>query len=212
MRNKRAGYVQESAKMKAVNTKKHAAKPRPKTDRRILRTRNALGDALVALMREKDFDDITVQEVLDRAGVGRATFYVHYRDKHDLFLSDVEDFLELICGALKRKNANPKRLLPVQEFFAHIREVRQFYEAVVRSGKMSDVRALAQGFFARSIEERLQAAGIEIEPSQRSAQASALAGAFFSLLDWWVDKGMKADPMEMDALFHRIAWQGLTGH
>lgn len=198
--------------MKAVKTKKHATKPRLKTDRRILRTRNALGDALVALMREKDFDDITVQEVLDRAGVGRATFYVHYRDKNDLFLSDVEDFLELICNGLKQKNANPKRILPVQEFFTHIREVRQFYEAVVRSGKMSDVRALAQVFFARSIEERLQAAGIEIAPPQRSAQAHALAGSFFSLLDWWVDKGMKTDPLEMDALFHRIAWQGLTGH
>lgn len=197
--------------IKAVKTKKTAAKTRPKTDRRILRTRNALGDALVALMREKNFDDITVQEVLDRAEVGRATFYVHYRDKHDLFLSDVEDFLELICGALKGKNANPKRLLPVQEFFTHIREVRQFYEAVVRSGKMNDVRALAQGVFARLIEERLQAAGLEIEARQRSAQAHALAGSFFSLLDWWLDKGMKADPQEMDALFHRIAWKGLTG-
>lgn len=197
--------------MKAVKTKKSAARAHPKIDRRILRTRDALGDALVALMREKEFDDITVQEVLDRAGVGRATFYVHYRDKHDLFLSDVEDFLDLICSALKRQNASPKRLLPVQEFFTHIREVRQFYEAVLKSGKMSDVRALAQGFFARSIEERLQAAGIEIAPQQRSAQAHALAGSFFSLLDWWVDKGMKADPVEMDALFHRIAWQGLTG-
>jgi len=48
----------------------------------------------MALMHEKNFDDITVQNVLDRAGVGRSTFYVHYRDKEDLFLSDVEDFLD----------------------------------------------------------------------------------------------------------------------
>lgn len=57
-----------------------------------MRTRDTLGDALVALMHEKNFDEITVQDLLDRAGVGRATFYVHYRDKQDLFLSDVEDF------------------------------------------------------------------------------------------------------------------------
>ena len=68
----------------------------PKLDRRVLHTRDTLGDALVELMKEKTFDDITVQDVLDRAGVGRSTFYAHYRDKQDLFLSDVEDFFELM--------------------------------------------------------------------------------------------------------------------
>jgi AcrR family transcriptional regulator len=198
--------------VKAKKTKKKAAKSHPKTDRRILRTRDTLGDALMALIQEKNFDEITVQDVLDRAGVGRSTFYVHYRDKDDLFMSDVEDFLELISSALKRQDASTKRLLPVQEFFTHVREVREFYAALVRSGKVNDVQALALGFFARSIEERLQMAGVEIEPVRRSAQAHALAGSFFSLLDWWIDKGMKADPKEMDDLFHRMAWSGLAVH
>src|SRR5580704_1761430 len=147
--NKRAPIVQEPINMKSVKaTSKEAraakaAKARPKTDRRILRTRNALGDALVALIQEKNFDEITVQDVLDRAQVGRSTFYVHYRDKQDLFLSDVEDFLASFSTALNRQGASPKRLLPVKEFFAHIREARDFYSAVVSSGKMNDVQALA---------------------------------------------------------------------
>jgi Transcriptional regulator C-terminal region len=98
----------------------------------------------------------------------------------------------------------------VQEFFTHIREAREFYAALVRSGKVNDVWALARGIFARSIEERLQMAGVDIEPLRRSAQAYALAGSFFSLLDWWIDKGMKADPKEMEDLFHRMAWKGLA--
>lgn len=142
--------------MKTEKTKNKTTKSRPKTDRRILRTRDTLGDALVALMHGKSFDEITVQDVLDRAGVGRSTFYVHYRDKDDLFLSDVEDFLEQVSGALKRQNASPKRLLPVREFFTHIRDAREFYAALVRSGKVNDVWALARGIFARSIEERLR--------------------------------------------------------
>jgi AcrR family transcriptional regulator len=190
--------------------KAELAMSRQKMDRRVLRTRDALGDALVALMQEKKFDDITVQDVLDRAGVGRSTFYVHYRDKDDLFLSDVEDFLERISGLLKRHGASTRRLLPVQEFFTHVREVREFYATLLRSGKVNDVQTLARGFFARSIEERLQTAGIAIEPMQRSAQAHALAGSFFSLLDWWIDKGMKPDPKEMDDLFHQLAWRGLS--
>src|SRR3954464_12204566 len=83
-----------------------------KMDRRISRTRDTLGDALVELIHEKTFDEITVQEVLDRAGVGRSTFYAHYRDKQDLFLSDVEDFLELMSGLLTRHNVSLKRVAP----------------------------------------------------------------------------------------------------
>ena len=190
-------------------TKNKPARHR-KTDRRILRTRDALGDALVALMREKRFHQITVQQVLNRAGVGRSTFYAHYRDKDDLFLSDVEDFFEQCARALQRQDASPKRLLPVREFFTHMRDVREFYAALVKSGKLNDVQALARGIFARSIEERLQLAGVKIDPQRRSAQAHALAGSFFSLLDWWIDKGMKPDPNEMDELFHRMAWSGLA--
>jgi hypothetical protein len=79
----------------------------------------------------------------------------------------------------------------------------------VRSGKINDVKALGHGFFARSMEERLASADVKLEPLERSAKAYALAGSFFSLLDWWMDKGMKADPKDMDALFHRMAWTGL---
>jgi AcrR family transcriptional regulator len=196
--------------VKTRKTKTRAGKTAPKTDRRVLRTRNALGDSLVALLQERDFEQITVQDVLDRAGVGRSTFYVHYRDKNDLFLSDVEDFFEMCSSLLSRNNSRPERLLPVQEVFTHIREMREFYAAVVRSGKINDVEILGRGFFARSIEERLQAAGLKMESVQRSAKAHALAGSFFSLFNWWVDKGMKADPKEMDTLFHQMAWKGLA--
>jgi AcrR family transcriptional regulator len=194
--------------MKARKTR--IAKTPRKTDRRIVRTRDILGDALTTLMQEKNFEEITVQDLLDRAGVGRSTFYVHYRDKQDLFLSDVEDFLELISNMLNRAGANHKRLLPVQEFLSHIRDARGFYEALVKSGKVNDVNALARGFFARSIDDRLQRAGVEIDPAQRAARAHALAGSFFALLDWWIDKGMKQDPKEIDALFHSMAWSGLA--
>ena len=51
---------------------------------------------------------------------------------------------------------------------------------------------------------------LPLDPISRSAHAHALAGCFFSLLDWWTDKGMKADPKEMDDLFHRMAWRGLV--
>jgi AcrR family transcriptional regulator len=183
---------------------------RDSTDRRILRSRDKLGDALVALIQERKFEDITVQDVLDRAGVGRSTFYVHFRDKEDLFISDVEEFLEIMSNGIKRHAPGSKRLLPVQEFLTHLQDMREFYLALVKSGKVKDVETLGRGIFARSIEERLRTAGVKMDTAERSARAHALAGSFFSLLEWWVDKGMKEDPRKMDEMFHRMAWKGLA--
>jgi AcrR family transcriptional regulator len=179
------------------------------TDRRILRTRDTLGDALIELIQEKSFDDITVQDVLDRAGVGRSTFYAHYTDKDDLLLSDIEDFFEMFSSFLTRRQAKHKRLAPVAEFFAHVADSHVLYASLVASGKMNDVKALGLGFFARSIEERLRLNGIDTEPVQLAAQAHALAGSLFALLDWWIDHGMKTSPQHMDDLFHSVAWNGM---
>jgi AcrR family transcriptional regulator len=185
------------------------AKIAAKIDRRVARTRNTLGDALVELMHEKRFEEITVQEVLNRAGVGRSTFYSHYRDKDDLFLSDVEDFFGMMGGLLTRYNVSPERVAPVAELFGHIAEVREFYLAVVAAEKVQDVIELGRGIFARSIEERLMLAKVEMEPIKLKAQSYALAGALFALLDWWIAHGMTEPPQAMDALFHRMVWSGM---
>ena len=77
-----------------------------KPDRRIRRTHERLGMALVTLIQEKPIDDVTVQDVLDRAAVGRSTFYLHFRDKDDLLLSQLEMFLETMSSALSQRNEN----------------------------------------------------------------------------------------------------------
>ena len=124
----------------------------PKIDRRVLHTRDALGDALIQLMQEKPFETITVQHVLDRAGIGRSTFYTHYRDKEDLFMSDVEEFWEGMSTLISRRVEASDRVAPVTELFAHLAESREFYAALVASGKIHDVLELGRGHFARGIE------------------------------------------------------------
>jgi len=126
-----------------------------KVDRRVRRTRDRLGDVLIELLLEKPFDEITVQEVLDRAEVSRSTFYAHYRDKNDLFLSDVDQFLEAMASLLIRSRDNSARLAPLAEFFDHISESRKLYGVLVESGRIYEVRELGEAHFARAIEERL---------------------------------------------------------
>lgn len=183
-----------------------------KTDARVRRTRDALGDALVALMQEKPFDTITVQEVLDRAQVSRSTFYSHYSDKDDLLMSDAEEFFEAISMALSAHRDKSERVFPVQEFFTHLSDVQPFFKALVKSGKYQENMELARGHFARGIERRLAELprGKSIPSNQLPAIAFTHAGALLSLLTWWLDRGMRESPAEMDELFHRLVWTGIS--
>ncbi len=177
-------------------------------DKRVVRTRDVLGDALVQLMHEKPFEEITVQQVLDRAGVSRSTFYTHYKDKNDLFLGDVDDFWQMMSTVLVRRGEKSDRVAAVRELFAHITDAREFYTALVASGKIHDVMDLGRGHFAREIEKKLKQlpqAG-EMTPERRAALAQMFAGALFSSLGWWVDRGMKESPAQMDDLFHEMVW------
>lgn len=191
----------------------HLAASTKKTDARVRRTRDALGDALVALMQEKPFDTITVQDVLDRAKVSRSTFYTHYSDKEDLLMSDAEEFFEAISTALSQARDKSDRVFPVQEFFAHLANVQPFFKALVKSGKFQENMELARGHFARGIERRLAELprGRSIPPNELQAIAFTHAGALMSLLTWWLDRGMRESPAEMDQLFHRMVWNGVSG-
>lgn len=186
--------------------------PKQKTDRRVRRTRDRLGDALIGIMREKSFDAITVQEVLDRAGVGRSTFYAHYRDKLDLFLGDLDEFLEAMATALSLGGDASRRVAPVREFFAHVAGERRLYDALVESGRMQDFLELAQGHFARGIEPRLAELPRPraVAHAHRAAHAHALAGSLLSLLTWWMALDAPAPPGEMDDIYHRLVWSGVN--
>jgi AcrR family transcriptional regulator len=185
----------------------------PALDRRVRRTRDRLGDALMALVVEKPFDTITVQDVLDRAGVARSTFYNHFRDTNDLFLSDSDDFLELMATRLSRAGEASDRLVAVRELFAHVGESRALYDALVAADRLQDFLDLARDHFARGIERRLAELprARHLPGERRPALAQGLAGALLSLLTWWIARPDPAPPEEMDDLFHALAWSGVEG-
>jgi len=188
------------------------AESKEKTDARVRRTRDALGDALITLMQEKPFDTITVQDVLDRAHVSRSTFYAHYSDKDDLLMSDADEFFEALSTALSAHGDKSDRVFPVAEFFTHLADVQPFYKALVKSGRFQENMELARGHFARGIERRLselpRARGIPA--NELAAIAFTHAGALLSLLAWWLDRGMREAPEQMDELFHRMVWNGVS--
>ena len=204
-RNERSNSQQHAGRGSQQN------KPRRKPDERARRTRERLGSAFVALIHEKPIEDVTVQDVLDRASVGRSTFYLHFRDKNDLLLSQLEKFLETMSTSLSVRKEMSRRVVPVAEMFTHIEKQRKLYRILADAGRLNDFFDLAQGYFARGIEDRLrESKGLpKIPQGELAARGCALAGSLLSLLRWWLDRGAKEPPDEMDELFHRMVWNGL---
>ena len=182
-----------------------------KPDARASRTRMLLGDALLRLIMEKPIEEVTVQEVLDRAGVGRSTFYLHFRDKNDLLLSQLERFLEHMSTVLIVNKEKSLRVAPVTEMFDHLEQQRKLYCILRDAGRLIDFFDLAQDYFARGIEQRLIDSGrlAKLSKSELTARANALAGSLLSLLRWWMDRIDKEPAAKMDEMFHRMVWNGL---
>jgi AcrR family transcriptional regulator len=208
------------AKMVRKPAKKTSGKP----DRRVLKTRDVLGDALVKLMHEKPFEEITVQHILDGARVSRSTFYTHFSDKNDLFLSDAEEFFERMASALSERGDKSRRLAPVREMFEHAAEWRPFLKALSEAGKLHDVMEIGQECFARGIERRIGEKGSELRTASYETRASMrhpgsrrtataisqmLAGSLMALLSWWLHAGQGLTAAEMDEMFHELAWGGI---
>jgi AcrR family transcriptional regulator len=149
--------------------------------------------------------------VLDRAAVGRSTFYLHFRDKNDLLLSQLEVFLETMSTALSVRQEVSDRVVPLAEMFAHVGGQRELYRILADAGRLGDFFDLAQTYFARGIEQRLRESNRLANMSQVDvgAHATALAGSLLSLLRWWLDRGARDPPAAMDRLFHRMVWNGL---
>jgi AcrR family transcriptional regulator len=114
-----------------------------KEDRRVQRTQRLLREALVALIREKGFEALSVQEIIDRANVGRATFYAHFDNKEDLLASGFDELRaslkERQKDALAHGSGIEERAFAFSHaMIAHVNDYRDVFRAMVgkRSGAM----------------------------------------------------------------------------
>src|SRR5262245_33232955 len=179
-------------------------------DRRQQRTRRQLSHALMELIKEKRFDDITVQNVIDRADVGRSTFYTHYRDKEDLLQQDWERFLDAFSDHFDWEKAGDDSFVPVAHLFHHLREAQSFYKGLVRSRKTDSLFKRGSTFLSTKIEEALIARADMVQQARVPTPilANFLAFELFSLLKWWLDHGMPETPERMDEIYHQLVNPG----
>lgn len=184
-------------------------------DRRVQRTRQLLHNALIALILEKGYDKITVQNIIDRANVGRSTFYAHYLDKEDLLESGLERLREELGQHLVGEDAvegSEWLLLPSLALFRHTGKHHDLYKAMI-GGKGIDlvVQTIDNALIAHA-EAHLQ----ELVAKGRRPSVpplvivTYLVGALRALLAWWLDNDMPYPPEQMHEMFRQMTTPGVS--
>jgi AcrR family transcriptional regulator len=183
-----------------------------RSDRRIQKTLQSLNDALISLLFEKNYDSIVVQEILDRANVGRSTFYMHFRDKDALLMKSVEN----LQGMLRRAQAAPlpptakpyDRLISFSlPMFEHSHGFRIIFQTLLRSQAgplvMQTIRRTIVDLISEESKKRT------IRRNKDSTISSEvlieyLAGTFISVLTWWVDSKSTLSPKSINQVFRAL--------
>ena len=175
-----------------------------KPDRRIQRTRHSLTHAMVELVTEKRFDDITVQNLIDRAEIGRSTFYSHFRDKEDLFQKNWEAFIDFCAQQINWDQVGKGSFMPIIFLFDHLKDVQPFYQGLVRSRKIDALFKSGTEQLSRQIAEALKARVKHVASIPIPVLANYLASELFVLLKWWLDERMPYSPERMDQIYHEL--------
>jgi AcrR family transcriptional regulator len=182
-----------------------------KADRRSQRTYSLVHSAFTELLSEKSYDEILVQDILDRAGIGRTTFYAHYFDKEDVLDSLTEQMLEMFTHQIARSTAR-QRVVPSLELFEHIyHSQNQHFRALMRSHASEPLWEAMQTALCQVIEPALSTLCAERRspPIPLPVVSQYLAGAFLTLLKWWVAADMPYPPEQMENIFQQLALPGV---
>jgi AcrR family transcriptional regulator len=180
------------------------------SDRRTQRTRQTLSLALIALVQEKRYETITVQDICERANVGRSTFYTHYQDKDDLLVSNFQQVMESLGGRVEWRDGQFS--FPVAPLFRHVQEHHHLYKALAWGGGFDVLLRAGQTQWRAQIEVYLAASlpPVYTPAIPLEVVTTYLAGALQTLLLWWLDQKMPYPPEHMDEMFQHLVMPGVN--
>ncbi len=176
-------------------------------DRRVQRTKQTLFTALMQLVDEKPFDKITVQEILERANVGRTTFYTHFQSKADLFLGSHEHIIAAISRSFFTETG-ALRPEPAPELFMFLemsQQSRDTYFYLTGGVEGEEIMRLLKERIAQHLEMQLRELFREEDSAiPFSVLAQQVASSIVSVAGWWMSKRSPYAPQEMVRMLHAM--------
>lgn len=179
-------------------------------DRRVERTQQLLEAALLSLIKEKEFDLITVQEIIDRANVGRATFYAHYENKEDLIESGFDGLLATLRerqrDARLRGGSRDDQLFAFsRHLLAHTDEHRNIFPAMASKRGGAFIQHLLRNLLIKIIRDDVKAAAPQRAQAPEEATVQFIAGGLFGLMMWWLASKKRLSVEEVNGIFRQLA-------
>jgi AcrR family transcriptional regulator len=183
-------------------------------DRRVRRTKKLLGEALIALALDKDFEEITIQEITDRADIGYRTFFRHYADKDELLLDvlgnirmemrefmgppPIEHFLNSHSQSADQISSDID--FRHIQFFQHVKDNQKLYRVLLFGN-----RNLLQPMKDFAIQEFKENFALQIEtPVPYEIVINHIISTMINLVRWWLEADMPYSPEEMGEYAFRL--------
>lgn len=160
-----------------------------KKDLRIVRTKKYLYEALMALLKEKTFEEIKVSDICEEALVNRSTFYSHYNDKYDLLDAFIKDVKISLKEELEKNNniTNTKEyyLEMLRIFFQHVGMRESFYSSILLRNQNGIVTDMIFQALNEDIQNRLETENRNSQRIPSDIIASFYLGAVFNMgVEW----------------------------
>lgn len=180
-----------------------------KQDRRVRKTKQNLFDALTSLMAEKRYPMITIQEIIDRADVGRSTFYAHFETKDDLLFSQTVGYLDhlnhFIRNLMDQSNEQGS-LVSIEGLFEHIFENEKIIKSFFVADGMEPFRQKATGYWQETIKGFLDERRDPLNKRQIPTEilANHIAKSLINMLDICLTSKHKYTAKELDLYFKQL--------
>jgi AcrR family transcriptional regulator len=188
----------------------------PGIDRRARRTRQALHQALMRLILERDYDAISVADIADGANVGRSTFYAHFSDKDDLLRNTAANLRFIVvkehAAHASRSASATDRVVGFSHFMTHhLYEQRRLFGALMKGQAGQIVLALMKQVLCDLVRNELRRLPVHAKgrPGRETA-VQFIVGSYIALITWWLENGAREKPESLHASFVQLVRSGLV--
>ena len=159
-------------------------------DLRVIKTKNALYNALLDLMKEKTFEEIKVADICNKALINRSTFYAHFQDKYELLSSSINDLKTSLTNELnKNQNFNSTKeyyIEMIKLFLNHIEEKKDTYLAIAINNRNSILTDIIYDVIDNDIIAKLKEESIENNKIPKHIIAKFYLGAVVNVGIYWI--------------------------
>ena len=179
-------------------------------DRRVQRTRTALYDALVRLIRRKPYGEISVEDILVEADVGRSTFYAHFRSRDELLDRSLDRLKALLLDAVAAEDAagGEQSWDCTSLLFSHVAEYRDVHSTLADNRGGEILHAGLARVLAEVLREALPRQTRDGLPRELAVQF--MVSTFTTVLRHWFGRGPQMAPDEAEGLYRRLVGRGLA--